>query len=92
MSTEKKTKGNEVLIAIIGLTGVLTPAGLSSWDKIYPKSNVIKAEYLGYRPTGNFETELRHYFNVSGARQAHDNTQKHLVQNFKMRPISQYPN
>ena len=75
MSTETK-KGNEVLIAIIGLIGNLVTAGLSNWDKIFPENNVIEAQHSGYRPTDNYETELRHYFNVSGTRLVLDNMQK----------------
>lgn len=91
MSTKKKTKGNEVLIAVIGLIGVLVTAGLSNWDKIFPDSNVIEAKYSGYRPTDNYETELRHFINVSGTRLALDNMQKQLVHNFKMQLSAQYP-
>ena len=89
MSTE--TKHKEVLIAIIGLIGILVTAGLSNWDKIFPESNVIEAKYSGYRPTDNYETELRHYFNVSGTRLALDNMQKQLAQNFKMQLSAEYP-
>ncbi len=90
MNTEKKTRGNEILIAIIGLIGVLATAGFSNWDKIFPDSDVIEAK-TGYRPTDNFETELRHFFNVSGTRQAVDNMQKQVALNYKMQLSSEYP-
>ena len=40
---------NEVLIAVIGLAGILVTALLSNWEKLFPKKNVIKATYSGYR-------------------------------------------
>ncbi|WDE03357.1 DUF2059 domain-containing protein [Thalassomonas viridans] len=91
MNTDKRAKGNEILIALIGLMGVLVTAGFSNWDKIFPDNSVIQAKYSGYRPTDNFETELRHYFNVSGARQAIDNMQKQLAQNMTIQLSAKFP-
>ena len=72
-ATERKpSKRGEIIIAIIGLVGVLVTGILSNWDKVFPKQNLVQATYSGYRPTGNFETELRYYFDVSGTRQALD--------------------
>lgn len=91
MNSETKTKRNEVLLAIIGLIGILATAVFSNWDKIFPEENIVQAKYSGYMPTDNYETELRHFFNVSGTRQAIDTMQKQLVQNFKLQLSAENP-
>jgi len=91
LSTKTRNKGNEILIGVIGLICVLVTAGFSNWDKIFSESNVIQAKYSGYSPTDHFETELRHYFNVSGLKNTFDIMQKQLAQNFKMQLSKQYP-
>ena len=91
METKTRIRSNEILIAIIGLIGVLVTAGLSNWDKIFPESNVIEAEYSGYRPTDNYETELRYFFNVSGTRLIITNMQSQLARTLKMQLSMQHP-
>jgi len=81
----------EIVIAIIGLIGVLVTALLSNWDKLFPKKNIVKAEYSGYRPTGRFETELRYYFEVSGTRATMESMQQQLIQNEKINLLSTNP-
>ena len=88
---QSKSKKNEVTIAIIGLIGILVTGVFSSWDKIFPDEEVMQVRFSGYRATGNFETELRYYFEVSGVRALMENMQQQLVNNFKMTLISQYP-
>ncbi|WP_421858767.1 DUF2059 domain-containing protein [Oricola sp.] len=61
---------NEILIAIIGVFGVLFTAILSNWDKIFPRKDVVKATFRDYRPTNDFETELRYYLDVSATRKS----------------------
>jgi hypothetical protein len=58
---------NEITIALLGLVGIIAVAVVSNWDKMFPKTGVIQAVYSRYKPTGNFETELRYYLEVSGA-------------------------
>jgi hypothetical protein len=50
---------SQILIALIGLVGVLTTGVLSNWDKLF--SHVVTVSYQGYKPTGDFETELRYF-------------------------------
>lgn len=88
-----KSKKNEITIAIIGLIGILLTGVLSNWDKIFPDPEVmqIQVNFSGYRATGNFETELRYYFEVSGVRAIMENMQQQLANSFKMELTAQYP-
>jgi hypothetical protein len=65
-------KSHEVLIAVLGLIGVLATGVLSNTDKLFAKNPIVKAEYIGYKPTGNFETEFRYFYEVSGERSMYD--------------------
>ena len=84
-----RSKKSEVTIAVIGLVGVLVTAVLSNWGVIF--HNEIRAGYAGYRATGDFETELRYYMDVSGTRKAIESTQQQLAVNYRMSLISEYP-
>lgn len=86
-----KSKKNEITIAIIGLIGILITGVLSNWDKIRPDPEVIQVISPGYRATGNFETELRVYFEVSGVRATMENMQQQLANSLKMKLIAQNP-
>jgi hypothetical protein len=86
-----KSKKNEITIAIIGLIGILLTGVLSNWDKIFPDPEVIIVSFSGYRETGNFETELRYYFEVSGVRATMENMQQQLANSFKIELTAQYP-
>ena len=81
----------EVVIAVIGLIGVLVTAILSNWDKLFPKKDEVKAKFSGYEPTGVFETELRIYFEVSGTRAITRNMILQILQNQKIAAIQQNP-
>lgn len=89
---QKQSKRGEVIIAIIGLVGVLITGTLSNWDKLFPKGNLVQATYSGYRPTGHFETEFRYYFEVSGSRQMYESVQRQSFLVAKAGLISKYPN
>lgn len=86
-----KERRNEVLIAFIGLLGVLTTAVLSNLDKIFPPENKLVSTYEGYRATGNFETELRYFFEVSGARKTVENMQEQILAHQRSQLLVQYP-
>lgn len=88
---QPKSKKNEVMIAIIGLIGIVVTGVFSNWDRMFPDEDVMQVRFSGYRATGNFETELRYYFEVSGARATIENMQQQLVNSFKMTLTSQYP-
>src|SRR5262245_56581965 len=85
------SKRNEIIIAVLALIGVLATAILSNWDKFFPKQNIVQAQYSGYRPTGNFETEYRYFFDVSGSRAAAESLKQQLTQNMKASLLSQNP-
>lgn len=51
----------------------------------------MQATYSGYRPTGNFETEFRYYFDVSGTRQWHESMQRQLLIDAKNTALTQNP-
>jgi hypothetical protein len=84
-----KSRRTEITIAIIGLLGILATAVFSNWDKIFSK--VIQESYTGYRPTDNFETELRYYFDVSGVRATAEIMQQQLISEYKMVLITESP-
>jgi Uncharacterized protein conserved in bacteria (DUF2059) len=88
---QKVSKRGEVIIAIIGMVGVVLTGVFSNWDKLFPPQNVVQATYSGYRPTGNFETEFRYFFDVSGSRQALEHMQKQVLLNSKNAALSQDP-
>jgi hypothetical protein len=77
-----------IVVAIIGLVGVLATALFSNWDKLF--GNVVQARATR-TPTDNFETELRYYFEVSGTRAATESMQQQMIQNQKLDLLSMYP-
>src|SRR5262245_50847246 len=81
----------EIVIAIIGLLGMVVTGFLSNWDKVFSKQNIVQATYSGYRPTGNFETELRYYLEVSGTRAAVESMQQQFIQSAKIDLLSKHP-
>jgi hypothetical protein len=83
--------GNEVTIAIIGLAGVLVTAFLSNWEKMFPKKNEVKVTFSGYHQSNDFETELRYYFLISGARKMLENMTLQLSINQRASLIQEYP-
>ena len=68
----------EIVIAVIGLIGVIATGVLSNWEKIFAKGEVLTATYEGYSPTGNFETEFRYFFEVSGNRAMSEQLQEQI--------------
>lgn len=93
-STRKRfqPRRTEIVIAIIGLLGVLTTALFSNWDKLFSKQNTLRAEYSGYRPTGNFETEFRYYFEVSRTREMLETLLQEGIQHDRNRLLAGRPN
>jgi Uncharacterized protein conserved in bacteria (DUF2059) len=81
---------NEIIIAIIGVIGTLGAAILSNLDKILPGRKVVQATYAGYEPTGDFETELRYYFEVSGARKMLQKMSEDLLASFEAQLKAEY--
>lgn len=85
-------RSNQVLIAALGLVGVLATGVFSNWDKLFAKNPTVQAAYTGYKPTGDFETELRYFLDVSGSRATMDAFQKSLIENQKQQLLIAYPN
>lgn len=81
--TASPARSKEVLIAIIGLVGVLATAGFSNWDKIFPPKNVVKSEFSGYQPTGDPQIELRYFIEITGMRSALKQMQMGMIDHFK---------
>jgi hypothetical protein len=69
--TQSKSPKTEIIIAAIGVLGVIATGILSNWDKILGRT--VQAQYSGYRPTGDIETELRYYFEIVGLRRQFEN-------------------
>ncbi|MHC4269879.1 MAG: DUF2059 domain-containing protein [Planctomycetota bacterium] len=88
---QSKSKRNEITIAIIGLIGIIATGVLSNWDKLFPDQKMIQASYSGYRATGNFETELRYYFEVAGVRSTIENMERQIIENLKVNLTAQHP-
>jgi hypothetical protein len=80
---------NEIIVAVIGLIGVLATALLSNWDKLFRK--VVQAQYSGYTPTKDFETELRVFFEISGSRKLLEAEQEQLLQNIRASLLVEHP-
>jgi hypothetical protein len=74
-----RTKGlrPEYVVALIGMLGGVAGAVITNWDRL--SSKVVSAEYSGYQPTGNFETEMRYFLEVSGARAQAENSNKEML-------------
>jgi hypothetical protein len=89
---QKDSKRGQIIVAIIGLVGIVVTATFSNWDRLFPKQNLVQATYSGYRPTGNFETEFRYYFDVSGTRQTLELMQRQMLLNLRTDLISKNPN
>lgn len=64
--TRRRKFRPEYVVAAIGLFGGISTAVLSNWDKL--TGTTVTAEYSGYRPTGDIETELRYLLEVNGTR------------------------
>ena len=84
------TRKNEILIAVIGLLGVLATATFSNWDKLYPPANVVKSTYTGYTPTGDPQVELRYYFEIAGMRGLLQGMQSEMMSHFRQQIETKY--
>ena len=76
-------KRSEILIAVVGLTGVLITGTLSNWDKLFPPPNVVKSTFSGYQPTGDPQIELRYFTEVTGMRDNIKQMQTGMLEHFR---------
>lgn len=88
-SPSPSSKRNEILIAAIGLVGVLATAVFSNWDKIFPPDDVVKAKFSGYQPTGDPQVELRYFTEITGMRDMLKQTQSGMLDHFRKQAESQ---
>jgi hypothetical protein len=88
---DQTARRKEILIAIIGLVGVLTTGVLSNWDKMFPPPNVVKATYAGYQPTGDPQIELRYFTEITGLRDTLKQMQAGMLDHFRKQAESQWP-
>lgn len=88
--SQSSFKKSEIIIAIIGLIGVITTGVLSNWDKL-SGNKIITEEYTGYNMTNDFETEMRYYFEVSGTRKTIESFQEEMYNNLKMKMLEDAP-
>ena len=89
--SQRNSKTNEITIAIIGVVGMIATGVISNWDKIFSKQPIVQATYSGYRPTGNFESELRYYLDISGSRQGYYDSIKEQSERLKEAMIAKDP-
>jgi hypothetical protein len=89
-ATALSTRKNEIVIAVIGLLGVLGTAVFSNWDKLHPPANQVKATFTGYAPTGDPQVELRYFFEVTGMRGLMQGMQTEMLAHFKQQVDDQY--
>jgi hypothetical protein len=80
---------SQIAIALMGLVGVLTTGVLSNWDKLF--SHVVTASYQGYKPTGDFETELRYHFEITGERKNSENQTRQTLDAMRSLLIAKHP-
>jgi hypothetical protein len=81
---------SDVLIAIIGLVGVVFTGMVSNWDKIFHADSVI-SERANYTPAGDFESELRVYMEKSGTRAQMEDLQGRLLDAMQQQMTTQDP-
>lgn len=59
---------------------------------IFPPTGTVESSYSGYRPTGNFDTELRYFIELSGTRASYAQMIRSLTQSMEASLRQQYPN
>lgn len=89
---DNTNKKNEIIIASLGLAGVLATAVFSNYDKLFVPKADVKTEINTYVPTGDFETEFRYYFEVTGIRKMMVDMQNSMADNWTREYISEHPN
>lgn len=82
----------EIIIALISVVGVICTAVFSNWDKIFSNNKQKKiTPFTGYKATGNFETELRYFYEVSGSRNMLETAVKNALELQKSQLIKLNP-
>lgn len=80
----------QLAVAIVGIVGGISTAVIGNWDKLFRRGTVLTTTF-SRPPTNNFETELRYYFDVSGARQGLESTQRQMLLQLRSNALSENP-
>lgn len=86
---EAGSHGNEIIVAVIGLVGGVVVAVLSNWDKLF--HNMVTAKVSDYTPSGDFETEVRHFVELSGVRAQTVQMVEQVLASQENALLAQYP-
>jgi hypothetical protein len=89
-SGNKQSRKGEIIIAIIGLIGVISTALISNWDKVSGQPQLaIQQIKQGYEPTGDLEIELRYLYEVTGTRKMIKNLKQMYYQKMMTEGLTQ---
>jgi hypothetical protein len=61
--------GSEVTVAAIGALATVFAAVIPNWGSIFLGHKYVRESYVGYTPTGDFDKELRVFYELSGFRE-----------------------
>lgn len=75
---------NEIIIALIGLSGVIFTAVVSNYDKLF-QSDSEKAASFPYESVEDIDMQIRYFVEVSGFRAALDEMQKVAAEKYKLK-------
>ena len=91
--TEKlgESKKRELFIAVMGLIGILVTGLVSNWNRVFPDKDILEANIVGYRGTGDYETELTRYLEVSGRWTIVEQQQKELLKSYETALAALFP-
>ena len=85
---------DNVIVAVITTAGAIGGAGITNLDTIaqlVTGTETVTAEYSGYRPTGNFETEFRIFLEVSGVRATTEDLPDQLIDAQRNNLVTAFP-
>ena len=85
---------NQITIALIGLIGVLLTAVISNVDKlsiVFSGKSTLVTGYSGYKPSGDFATEFKYLFNITGLETTLDSMEQQWISSSRMQDLTQHP-
>ncbi len=65
-----QSSGLTLALALIPMIGGISIALIGNWDKIF--HTTVTASYDGYHTSGDFDTEMRYFLEITGQRAAYD--------------------
>lgn len=72
---------NEIVIAVIGLVGVLSTGVLSSWDKVFPPSHTATKSPV---VSDDINVQIRYYIETTGFRNAMEALEKQRAERYRL--------